>query len=90
MTSITVTEARKQLYALLDDVAESHHPVRITGKRATGVLISEEDWQAIDNAFLANDDPLFGSKRRKEFSGLFTKIVSMTPAPFGLGEPTRQ
>lgn len=47
MNSITVTEARKQLYTLLDDVAESHHPVQITGKRSSAVLISEADWSAI-------------------------------------------
>lgn len=47
MTSITATEARKQLYTLLDDVAESHHPVQITGKRSSAVLISEDDWRAI-------------------------------------------
>ncbi len=47
MTSITATEARKQLYSLLDDVSQSHHPVQITGKRSSAVLISEDDWRAI-------------------------------------------
>jgi prevent-host-death family protein len=47
MTSITVTEARKLLYRLLDEVNESHDPVHIAGKRNAGVLISEEDWRAI-------------------------------------------
>ncbi len=47
MTAITVTEARKRLYALLDDVSASHEPVHITGKRSSAVLISEDDWRAI-------------------------------------------
>ncbi len=47
MTSITATEARKNLYTLLDDVSESHHPVQISGKRNSAVLISASDWQAI-------------------------------------------
>jgi len=47
MTTITVTNARKQLYKLLDMVKESHEPVYITGKRGSGVLISEEDFAAI-------------------------------------------
>lgn len=47
MTSITATEARKQLYTLLDDVAESHEPIQISGKRHSAVLISEEDWRAV-------------------------------------------
>jgi len=47
MTTLTATEARKQLYGLLDSVAASHEPVQITGKRNSAVLISEEDWRAI-------------------------------------------
>jgi len=46
MTTITATEARKLLYKLLDEVADSHEPVRITGKRGSAVLLAEEDWRA--------------------------------------------
>ncbi len=41
MTSMTATQARKQLYTLLDDVSESHEPIRIAGKRNSAVLVSE-------------------------------------------------
>ena len=47
MTSLTATEARRQLYSLLDAVAESHTPIQIAGKRNSAVLVSEEDWRAI-------------------------------------------
>jgi len=47
MTSISATTARSKLYQLLDDAADSHEPIKITGKRANGVLISEEDWRSI-------------------------------------------
>lgn len=47
MTDRTASEARASLYRLLDEAAESHKPIRITGKRNNGVLISEEDWAAI-------------------------------------------
>ena len=47
MTTLTATQARKNLYSLVDDVAESHTPVQIVGKRNSAVLISEEDWRAI-------------------------------------------
>lgn len=47
MTTITATEARKLLYQLLDDVAESHEPIQIMGKRGNAVLIAEEDWRAV-------------------------------------------
>lgn len=47
MTSMTATEARKKLYSLLDEVADSHEPVQIAGKRNSAVLMSEEDWRAV-------------------------------------------
>ncbi len=47
MTTITASEARAGLYRLIDQVAESHKPVTISGKRANAVLIAEEDWSAI-------------------------------------------
>jgi antitoxin YefM len=47
MTSITATEARKQLYKLVDEVSESHEPVQITGKRGSAVLVGEDDWRAV-------------------------------------------
>lgn len=48
MTHLTATEARANLYKLLDEVAETHEPVLITGKRANAILISEDDWRAIE------------------------------------------
>ncbi len=47
MKTISVTKARDTLYQLLDETAESHEPVQIAGKRTNAVLISEEDWRAI-------------------------------------------
>ena len=47
MTTITATEARKLLYKLLDDVADSHEPIQITGKRGSAVLLAEDDWRAV-------------------------------------------
>ena len=47
MTTITASEARAGLYRLIDQTAESHKPVVISGKRANAVLVSEEDWSAI-------------------------------------------
>jgi len=47
MPSINATEARSRLYKLLDEIAESHEPILITGKRANAVLISENDWRSI-------------------------------------------
>jgi antitoxin YefM len=47
MNIINATEARSKLYRLIDETAETHEPIVITGKRKNAVLISEEDWNAI-------------------------------------------
>ncbi|MDA0746095.1 MAG: type II toxin-antitoxin system Phd/YefM family antitoxin [bacterium] len=47
MRTIPVSKARSDLYRLLDETAESHEPVQITGKRSNAVLVSEEDWRSI-------------------------------------------
>jgi antitoxin YefM len=57
MTTITATEARKKLYNLVDDVSQSHEPVQIAGKRNTAVLISEEDWRAIQETLYLSSIP---------------------------------
>jgi len=47
MTTLTASKARSKLYRLLDESAESHEPIQITGKRNNAILIAEEDWRAI-------------------------------------------
>ena len=47
MNILNATEARSKLYWLIDEAAETHEPVVITGKSRNAVLISEEDWNAI-------------------------------------------
>ncbi|MDZ7754044.1 MAG: type II toxin-antitoxin system Phd/YefM family antitoxin [Gammaproteobacteria bacterium] len=47
MTAITASEARANLYRLIDEAASSHQPLLISGKRNKAVLIAEEDWEAI-------------------------------------------
>ena len=47
MTILNATEARSRLYSLIDETAETHEPIVITGKRGNAVLLSENDWNAI-------------------------------------------
>ena len=48
MTILNATEARSKLYGLIDETTTSHKPIVITGKRGNAVLVSEEDWNAIN------------------------------------------
>ena len=47
MTILTASEARANLYRLIDQIADEHRPILISGKRSNAVLIAEEDWAAI-------------------------------------------
>lgn len=72
MNSKTASQARSELYRLLDDVAASHRPLLITGKRANGVLISEEDWHAIQETLYLTAIP---GMRESITEGLKTPIT---------------
>ena len=71
MTNVTATEARRRLYSLLNDVAESHEPVQIAGKRHSAVLVSEEDWRAIQETIYLTSVPGMRESIRK---GLKTPV----------------
>ena len=57
MPTMTVTEARKKLFGLVDAVASEHTGVCIVGKRNQAVLISMEDWSAIQESLYLNGFP---------------------------------
>jgi hemerythrin-like domain-containing protein len=48
-------------------------------------VLSEADWRAIAVAFKENDDPLFGIKPKEVLTGLFRRILMLTPPPIGIG-----
>jgi len=57
MTTISATKARSSLYSLIDETNTSHEPIQITGKRGNAVLISEEDWRAIQETLYLQSIP---------------------------------
>ncbi|RPJ81666.1 MAG: type II toxin-antitoxin system Phd/YefM family antitoxin [Deltaproteobacteria bacterium] len=55
MPTLSATEARTKLYRLIDQTSLSHEPIVITSKRGNAVLLSEDDWRAIqETMFLLN------------------------------------
>ncbi|MCU7936152.1 MAG: type II toxin-antitoxin system Phd/YefM family antitoxin [Candidatus Thiodiazotropha sp. (ex Dulcina madagascariensis)] len=48
MTTLNATEARSNLYKLIDEATQTHQPIVITGKRGNAVLLAEEDWNSIN------------------------------------------
>lgn len=71
MPTLTATEARKRLYSLVDEVKESHEPIQIVGKRSSAVLISEEDWRAIQETLFLTSIP---GMRQSIQEGLGTSV----------------
>ena len=52
-------------------------------------VLTQEDWQDLDEAFSANRDPLTGCEPEPDYGALFTRIVNAVPAPIGLGATTQ-
>jgi len=46
--AITASEARKNLFPLIEQVNEDHTPIEITSKRGDAVLIGIDDYRALE------------------------------------------
>ena len=74
MTTLTASVARSSLYKLLDSTAASHEPVQILGKRNNAVLVSDEDWRAIQETLYLVSIPGMRESIRK---GLKTPVAKL-------------
>ena len=78
MTTVSATEARKRLYALIDEVGQSHVPVQITGKRSNAVLLSQDDWRAIQETLHLVSIP---GMRESILEGMATEVSELSSEP---------
>jgi prevent-host-death family protein len=60
MGILTASEVRANIYRLMDEAASTHQPILIKGKRHNAVLVSEEDWQAIQETLFLMSVPGMG------------------------------
>jgi antitoxin YefM len=77
MTTLTVTQARKKLFRLLDEANSSHSPIVIEGKRGGAVLIGREDWSAIEETLYLNAIP---GMRQSIIAGMKTPLSKTSKA----------
>ncbi len=54
---ISVSQARANIYKIMDETAKTHEPILITGKRNNVVMLSQEDWKAIEETLYLNSIP---------------------------------
>ena len=78
MKTISASAARANLYKLLDEAAESHEPVQITGKRKNAVLVSEEDWRSVQETLYLLSIPKMRESIRR---GMKTPIRKLSAKP---------
>ena len=45
--TIPITKARQDLYNLVDEATQSNQPIQILGRRGDAVLVSLDDWNAM-------------------------------------------
>ncbi|MGB4811844.1 MAG: type II toxin-antitoxin system Phd/YefM family antitoxin [Methylophilaceae bacterium] len=75
MQTLSASTARTNLYRLIDETASSHQPIVITGKRANAVLVSQEDWAAIqETLFLLS----IANMRETIVEGLNTPVTELS------------
>ena len=72
MTVLKVSEARANLYQLIDETAQSHQPITITGKRHNAVLVSEDDWRSVQETLYLVSIP---GMRESIIEGLKTPVA---------------
>jgi prevent-host-death family protein len=78
MPIIPATKARAKLYRLINEVTLSHEPIIITSKRGNAVLISEDDWRAIQETLYLLSIP---GMRESIKEGLATPIEECSEDP---------
>ena len=58
---MSVSQVRADIYKVMDETAQTHEPVLITGKRNNVVMLSQEDWNAIEETLYLNSIPNMAS-----------------------------
>jgi antitoxin YefM len=48
IVTITASEARKNLFPLIEQVNDDRQPIEITSRRGDAVLVSRADWDALN------------------------------------------
>ncbi len=69
MTKVmTVSQVRADIYNIMDETALTHEPILITGKRNNVVMLSEEDYRAIEETLYLNAIPNMASSIKESMN----------------------
>ena len=73
VTTISAGKTRMSLYRLIDQVAETHEIIRISGKTTNAILVSEEKWNAIQETLYLYADPEIHKSIKESMNTPLTK-----------------
>lgn len=76
MSAINITNARKELYNLVEEVNLYSEPTLIVSKKGNAVLVSENDWNAIQETVYLNSIPGMVESIKKEMETPIEDCVS--------------
>ena len=74
MSIVNATTAINNLFKLIDEVLVSHEPIYVTAKRGNVVVISEEDYRAIQETLYLTSIP---GMKDKIINGINTPIEDL-------------
>ena len=75
MSNMNITNARKDLYKIVQSVNETHEPVFITGKNSSAILVGEEDWRSIQETLYLTSIP---GMRESIIEGMNTDLEDLS------------
>ena len=78
MTSVSAKDASDNLQRLIDETAASHEPLLIAGEKNSAILVSAEDWAAIQETLFLSSIP---GMRESIHEGLATPLDAYSPEP---------
>jgi prevent-host-death family protein len=70
MNTYDLTNTEAELQSLLQEVNQTHVPVRIVGENVAAVMLSADDWRAVEETIYINS-----------FRGLADSILSASKEP---------
>jgi len=68
MISINASEAQSRLYDLIEEASLSHKPLIIAGNKSNAVLVSEDDWESVQETLYLLSVPNMRESIRKGLS----------------------
>ena len=78
MTSVSAKDASDNLQRLIYETAASHEPLLIAGEKNSAILVSAEDWAAIQETLFLSSIP---GMRESIHEGLATPLDACSPEP---------